>query len=260
MARPASVWDRPLPLLSPSHPMGPPGASHTWPGSDPSPWPVLCPPSLAWARPGPPCWGSFPPGSSPAPRHRVLSPQNGSEQTRRRLAVYCLKDAYLPLRLLEKLMCVINYMEMARVTGVPLGYLLSRGQQVKVVSQLLRQVRGARGVGGSQACSAPYGPWEEPPSVQRCLLGLLSLSGVKHWVPPPPGATALSPLHVALLWAPWGSPRSGPLGPPPEGAAPPSPGLQPAGTLSQCKRGLLYVPPQPRQLSGVRPHVPDPAS
>ncbi|KAH0626687.1 hypothetical protein JD844_001794 [Phrynosoma platyrhinos] len=48
-------------------------------------------------------------------------------------------DAYLPLRLLEKLMCVINYMEMARVTGVPLSYLLARGQQIKVVSQLLRQ-------------------------------------------------------------------------------------------------------------------------
>lgn len=29
---------------------------------------------------------------------------------------------------------------MARVTGVPLTYLLSRGQQIKVVSQLLRQV------------------------------------------------------------------------------------------------------------------------
>ncbi|MEQ2181000.1 hypothetical protein GOODEAATRI_006942, partial [Goodea atripinnis] len=71
---------------------------------------------------------------------QVSTRYNGNEQTRRRLAVYCLKDAYLPLRLLQKLMCVINYMEMARVTGVPLTYLLSRGQQIKVVSQLLRQV------------------------------------------------------------------------------------------------------------------------
>ena len=31
-------------------------------------------------------------------------------------------------------------MEMARVTGVPLTYLLSRGQQIKVISQLLRRV------------------------------------------------------------------------------------------------------------------------
>lgn len=74
-----------------------------------------------------------------------FSVQNGNEQTRRRLAVYCLKDAYLPLRLLQKLMCVINYMEMARVTGVPLTYLLSRGQQIKVVSQLLRQVENPVG-------------------------------------------------------------------------------------------------------------------
>nr|XP_018906217.1 PREDICTED: DNA polymerase delta catalytic subunit isoform X1 [Bemisia tabaci] len=67
--------------------------------------------------------------------------QEGTAQTRRRLAVYCLKDAYLPIRLLEKLMCFINYMEMARVTGVPLASLLTRGQQIKVVSQLLRKAR-----------------------------------------------------------------------------------------------------------------------
>ncbi|KAB1274909.1 DNA polymerase delta catalytic subunit [Camelus dromedarius] len=68
-----------------------------------------------------------------------LQVPNGNDQTRRRLAVYCLKDAFLPLRLLERLMVLVNAMEMARVTGVPLSYLLSRGQQVKVVSQLLRQ-------------------------------------------------------------------------------------------------------------------------
>ena len=71
--------------------------------------------------------------------HSVISDlQAGNAQTRRRLAVYCLKDAYLPLRLLDKLMCIINAMEMARVTGVPLSYLQTRGQQIKVVSQLLR--------------------------------------------------------------------------------------------------------------------------
>ena len=74
--------------------------------------------------------------------HSIISDlQNGTDQTRRRLAVYCLKDAYLPLRILEKLMCIINYVEMARVTGVPLGFLLSRGQQIKVISQLLRKVK-----------------------------------------------------------------------------------------------------------------------
>eukprot|EP01098_Paradermamoeba_levis_P015839 TRINITY_DN8274_c0_g2_i1.p1 TRINITY_DN8274_c0_g2~~TRINITY_DN8274_c0_g2_i1.p1 ORF type:complete len:1057 (+),score=317.15 TRINITY_DN8274_c0_g2_i1:150-3320(+) len=66
---------------------------------------------------------------------------NGTDDDRRRLAVYCLKDAYLPQQLLEKLMCLINYIEMARVTGVPFDYLLSRGQQIKVVSQLYRKAK-----------------------------------------------------------------------------------------------------------------------
>ncbi|KAF1815270.1 DNA polymerase delta large chain [Eremomyces bilateralis CBS 781.70] len=64
---------------------------------------------------------------------------NGDANTRRRLAVYCLKDAYLPQRLLDKLMCLVNYTEMARVTGVPFNFLLSRGQQVKFLSQLFRK-------------------------------------------------------------------------------------------------------------------------
>jgi len=48
------------------------------------------------------------------------------------LAIYCLQDAYLPQRLMQKLMCLINYAEMARICGVPLSYLLTRGQQIKV--------------------------------------------------------------------------------------------------------------------------------
>lgn len=73
-------------------------------------------------------------------QHSIITDlQNGTAETRRRLAVYCLKDAYLPLRLLEKLMCLVNYTEMARVTGVPFSYLLSRGQQIKVISQLFRK-------------------------------------------------------------------------------------------------------------------------
>ena len=64
---------------------------------------------------------------------------NGTPESRRRLAVYCLKDAYLPQRLMDKLMCLVNYTEMARVTGVPFNYLLARGQQVKFISQLFRK-------------------------------------------------------------------------------------------------------------------------
>lgn len=67
--------------------------------------------------------------------------QNGSSTDRRRLAVYCCKDAELPLRLMENQMSLVNYVEMARVTGVPISFLLTRGQGIKVVSQILRKAR-----------------------------------------------------------------------------------------------------------------------
>ncbi|XP_031341099.1 DNA polymerase delta catalytic subunit-like [Photinus pyralis] len=67
--------------------------------------------------------------------------QNGDEQTRRRLAVYCIKDADLPLRLLDHVKSFANDIEMARVTGVSITSLLTKGEQVKVVAQLLRHSR-----------------------------------------------------------------------------------------------------------------------
>ncbi len=72
--------------------------------------------------------------------HSIIADlQNGSDEDRRRLAVYCLKDAYLPLLLMEKLCVLVNQIEMARVSGVPISFLLSRGQQIKVFSMLLRK-------------------------------------------------------------------------------------------------------------------------
>jgi DNA polymerase delta subunit 1 len=69
--------------------------------------------------------------------HSIISDlQRGSDDDRHRLAVYCLKDAFLPLQLMCKLLVLVNYVEMARVTGVPLPFLFSRGQQIKVLSML----------------------------------------------------------------------------------------------------------------------------
>ncbi len=51
------------------------------------------------------------------------------------------QDAYLPQRLVDKLMYMYNMVEMARVTGVPVSYLLTRGQSVKVFSQILRKAK-----------------------------------------------------------------------------------------------------------------------
>ena len=74
--------------------------------------------------------------------HSIISDlQAGSDADRHRLAVYCLKDAILPQRLMDKLSVLINYVEMARVTGVPVSFLISRGQQIKVFSMILRKCR-----------------------------------------------------------------------------------------------------------------------
>lgn len=77
--------------------------------------------------------------------HSIISDlQNGSDEDRHRLAVYCLKDALLPLRLMNKLSVLVNYVEMARVTGVPMSFLIARGQQIKVFSMILRKCRNEK--------------------------------------------------------------------------------------------------------------------
>lgn len=77
--------------------------------------------------------------------HSIISDlQNGSDEDRHRLAVYCLKDALLPQRLMDKLSVLVNYVEMARVTGVPMSFLISRGQQIKVFSMILRKCKGEK--------------------------------------------------------------------------------------------------------------------
>ncbi|XP_062475100.1 DNA polymerase delta catalytic subunit-like, partial [Pezoporus occidentalis] len=73
------------------------------------------------------------------PHSIITDLHRGSAQSRRRLALYCLKDAVLPLRLLQRLRLLPGQAELARVCGVPLSTILSRGQQAKVAAQLLRQ-------------------------------------------------------------------------------------------------------------------------
>jgi len=51
------------------------------------------------------------------------------------------QDAYLPQRLLDKLMYIYNYVEMARVTGVPISFLLSRGQSIKARTKQTLQLK-----------------------------------------------------------------------------------------------------------------------
>lgn len=65
----------------------------------------------------------------------------GSDEDRSRLVWYCLKDALLPARLLEKWMATVNMTEQARVTGVSEKWLMARGQGIKTHSNILRYKR-----------------------------------------------------------------------------------------------------------------------
>lgn len=69
--------------------------------------------------------------------------EEGGPAGRARLAHYCAQDALLPLRLSDKLVTVVQLVEMARVTGVPMDVLLTRGQQIKVFTQILHEARDA---------------------------------------------------------------------------------------------------------------------
>lgn len=65
--------------------------------------------------------------------------QKGTPADRHRLAIYCIKDAYLPLQLMNKLLSLMTSLELSRVCHVPLNFLLNRGQQIRVFSQLLHK-------------------------------------------------------------------------------------------------------------------------
>ena len=63
--------------------------------------------------------------------------QNGTATDRHRLAIYCIKDSFLPLQLMNKLLSFLTTVELARVCHVPISYVMGRGQQIRVFSQLL---------------------------------------------------------------------------------------------------------------------------
>lgn len=57
------------------------------------------------------------------------------------VAEYCLVDTLLPQRLVDKLHILQNQLSMSNVTCVPIRFLIERGQQIKVFSQILKETR-----------------------------------------------------------------------------------------------------------------------
>jgi len=58
-----------------------------------------------------------------------------------KLGVYCVKDAYLPCKMLLKMAKVLNAILMSQVTGVSLNTILNGGQQVRTVSLMLQKCK-----------------------------------------------------------------------------------------------------------------------
>jgi DNA polymerase elongation subunit (family B) len=55
------------------------------------------------------------------------------------VADYCIQDTRIPLYLVAKLNIFVNQIQMALVTHVPFKFLLERGQQIKVYSQIYKE-------------------------------------------------------------------------------------------------------------------------
>lgn len=69
---------------------------------------------------------------------------NGSDDDRQRLVEYCIKDATLPIQLMDKTKALINVVSLSRVCGVPIDYILHRGQQVRMLSLIGLAIRGTK--------------------------------------------------------------------------------------------------------------------
>lgn len=75
------------------------------------------------------------------PKEMFARFNEGDPDKLREVAEYCIKDTLLPHRLLDRLSTLMNLLEMAKATWVPLNYLVERGQQIKVFSQLTKKAR-----------------------------------------------------------------------------------------------------------------------
>lgn len=75
------------------------------------------------------------------PAYQIFEKFTQGPDERAEIARYAAKDVLLPLQLLTKLNVFENLTQMAIATGVPVEYLLSRGQQIKVYSVILKQAK-----------------------------------------------------------------------------------------------------------------------
>ena len=67
--------------------------------------------------------------------------EKGDPEKIKQIGLYCIQDTALLQKLVDKQLILTNIMQLANVTFVPIGFLTTRGQTIKVFSQLLRKSR-----------------------------------------------------------------------------------------------------------------------
>ena len=67
--------------------------------------------------------------------------RSGDPELIRKIGVYCIQDTELLQKLVDKQLVLITIIQLANVTFVPIGFLTTRGQTIKVYSQILRKAR-----------------------------------------------------------------------------------------------------------------------
>lgn len=71
-------------------------------------------------------------------QYKDIGPMTKTKEGREKLAVYCVKDSWLPVVLCTKLSKLTNAFSLANVTGAPLNAILYQGQQIRVMNLLVR--------------------------------------------------------------------------------------------------------------------------
>ena len=94
-----------------------------------------------------------------SPKEMFARYKEGDPKKLAEVAAYCIKDTLLPHKLLKKLCTLLNLLEMAKATWVPLCFLVERGQQIKVFSQLTKKAREL----GYMVPTIKYGSLPEEP-------------------------------------------------------------------------------------------------
>ena len=70
----------------------------------------------------------------------IFELQDGDDNDRKRVAVYCIQDCALCITLIEKLKLITNNIGMANVCFVPISFLFLRGQGIKIFSLVSKEL------------------------------------------------------------------------------------------------------------------------